>query len=270
MELCLTSCAPARPAGGPARQLVVLCHGVGADGHDLIDLAAAWSHALPDALFIAPDAPEPYDGAPFGRQWFSLADRTPAVLDAGAAPGGARAAGDGGRRTGPARPAGGRGGADGVQPGRDDGAACRAAPPPAAARRSWPIPARCSIRPALDAEITGAPPVLLVHGEADEVVPFARGPAAERALRALGVPVQTLWRPGLGHGIDDVGLAGGGAVPAARLRRMTARDDNRARRLPRLPRCHKASRYGGAQHLCESSWYSAPALVPPARRSAFA
>src|SRR4051812_29081464 len=71
-------------SGGPARQLVVLCHGVGADAHDLIDFASAWAHALPDALFIAPDAPEPYDMAPMGRQWFSLADRTPAVLDAGA------------------------------------------------------------------------------------------------------------------------------------------------------------------------------------------
>jgi len=53
---------------GAARQLVVLCHGVGADGHDLIDLAPTWSRALPDALFVAPDAPEPYDQGPTGRQ----------------------------------------------------------------------------------------------------------------------------------------------------------------------------------------------------------
>src|SRR3954447_5212808 len=71
-------------SGGPARQLVALCHGVGADAHDLIDLAPTWSRAAPDALFVAPDAPEPYDMAPAGRQWFSLADRTPSVLDAGA------------------------------------------------------------------------------------------------------------------------------------------------------------------------------------------
>src|SRR4051794_10643090 len=75
----------AGPASGAApKQLVILCHGVGADAHDLIDLHASWSHALPDALFVAPNAPEPYDMAPMGRQWFSLQDRTPAVLDAGA------------------------------------------------------------------------------------------------------------------------------------------------------------------------------------------
>ncbi len=49
------------PEGRRARQLVVLCHGVGADGHDLIDLAPAWSHALPEAAFVVPSAPERYD-----------------------------------------------------------------------------------------------------------------------------------------------------------------------------------------------------------------
>ena len=84
---------PDGPRWGPAsrrapRQLVVLCHGVGADGHDLIDLAPTWGPALPDAAFVAPHAPFPYDMAPEmpdfgGRQWFSLADRTPSVLEAG-------------------------------------------------------------------------------------------------------------------------------------------------------------------------------------------
>ena len=54
------------PRWGPAskatpKQLVVLCHGVGADGHDLIDLAPTWSHAVPDALFVSVDAPFPHD-----------------------------------------------------------------------------------------------------------------------------------------------------------------------------------------------------------------
>ena len=52
-------------------------------------------------------------------------------------------------------------------------------------------------------------PVLLAHGMADDVVPFARAGAAEAALRRLGVPLQTLWRPGLGHAIDDAGLQAG-------------------------------------------------------------
>ncbi len=59
-----------RPKRGRAEQLVVLCHGVGADGHDLIDLAPWWAAALPQAAFVAPDAPEPYDATPMGRQWF--------------------------------------------------------------------------------------------------------------------------------------------------------------------------------------------------------
>ncbi|MGH7212632.1 MAG: alpha/beta hydrolase, partial [Acetobacteraceae bacterium] len=68
--------------GGAARQLVVLCHGVGADGHDLIGLAPAWSHAVPSAAFVAPSAPEHYDQDPYGpgRQWFSVADRTPSIM----------------------------------------------------------------------------------------------------------------------------------------------------------------------------------------------
>jgi phospholipase/carboxylesterase len=51
-------------AGGPPRQLVVLLHGVGADGHDLIELAPALAAALPGAAFVAPDAPDVCDMAP--------------------------------------------------------------------------------------------------------------------------------------------------------------------------------------------------------------
>lgn len=198
-----------RPAsGGPAQQLVVLCHGVGADGHDLIDLAASWRHALPHAAFIAPDAPDPYDMAPIGRQWFSLQDRTPAVLDAGA------------RRAAPlllgaieaelARL--------GLPPdavammGFSQGAmmvlhaGLRRVPPP---RAILAYSGAVLDSPELQREITGPPPVLLVHGEADEVVPFSRGSAAALVLSELGVPVTSVWRPGVGHWIDDVGLTEG-------------------------------------------------------------
>ena len=63
--------------------------------------------------------------------------------------------------------------------------------------------------PDLLAACTGHPPVLLAHGQDDNVVPFSRALAAEAALGRLGIPVQTLWRPGLGHAIDDAGLATG-------------------------------------------------------------
>jgi phospholipase/carboxylesterase len=59
------------------------------------------------------------------------------------------------------------------------------------------------------AEIANRSPVLLVHGEADDVVPAGRSRDAEAALRAAGVPVEASYIPRLGHGIDDTGLAMG-------------------------------------------------------------
>src|SRR5258708_26529375 len=65
------------PRGGEARRLVVLLHGYGADGNDLIDIGRAWQQLLPDAAFASPHAPEPCAQAPVGRQWFSLTMREP-------------------------------------------------------------------------------------------------------------------------------------------------------------------------------------------------
>lgn len=63
--------------GGMPRQLVVLLHGYGADGNDLIDLGRYWAQLLPEALFVSPNAPEPCAENPFGYQWFALdLDRT--------------------------------------------------------------------------------------------------------------------------------------------------------------------------------------------------
>src|SRR3954449_11863042 len=64
-------------------QLVIQLHGVGADGRDLIELAPLLAEHLPNAAFVAPDAPAPCDMAPYGRQWFSLQDRSPARIAAG-------------------------------------------------------------------------------------------------------------------------------------------------------------------------------------------
>ncbi len=74
--------------------------------------------------------------------------------------------------------------------------------------------------PDLARDLSGKPPVLLVHGEADDVVPFARGPAAAESLRRLGVPVETCWCPGTGHYVDEMGLQAG----AAALQRLQAAD----------------------------------------------
>lgn len=60
------------PLSGKTKKLVILFHGYGADGNDLISLAEDWFTALPDTEFIAPNAPYPCDENPFGRQWFSM------------------------------------------------------------------------------------------------------------------------------------------------------------------------------------------------------
>lgn len=193
-------------SGGPTRQLVVLLHGVGADGADLAELIPYLAPALPDAAFIAPDGPEPYDMAPFGRQWFSLADRS-----------------------GPAMAAGVRRAAAILDAfldqqlarfGLDDGAlalvgfsqgtmtALQVAP-----RRDMAIAAVVGFSGAvvapetLAAELRSRPRVLLVHGEADEVVNPACLAQAERSLSAVGIPVLADMRPELGHSIDGPGLS---------------------------------------------------------------
>ena len=61
----------------------------------------------------------------------------------------------------------------------------------------------------LATELANHAPVLLVHGEADDVVPAQRSRDAEAALRAANVPVEAVYVPRLGHGIDDTGLAMG-------------------------------------------------------------
>ena len=195
-------------SGGPAKQLVVVLHGLGADGQDLIELAAHWAPALPDAAFVAPDAPEACDMGPYGRQWFSLQDRRPAVMAAGALA--ARGALDGfldaelGRLGLPGSALALAGFSQGCMMALYAGLR-RAVPPAAILGYSGALLAP----EALATEITGRPPVLLVHGEADDIVPVQATRAAEAALRQAGVPVEALYRAGLAHGIDEAGLTAG-------------------------------------------------------------
>src|SRR5688500_16258133 len=59
-------------SGGTPRQVVVLLHGYGSDGADLIGLAPYWQDALPDALFVSPNAPEQCRQLTSGFQWFDV------------------------------------------------------------------------------------------------------------------------------------------------------------------------------------------------------
>jgi phospholipase/carboxylesterase len=200
------------PRWGPAskaapKQLVVLCHGLGADGHDLIDLAPTWGHALPDALFVSVDAPFQHESG-FGRQWWSVADRTPSVMEAGVR----RAAGfldafidaELVRLGLPAEAYALMGFSQGAMTVLFTGLR-RAVAPRAILAFSGALvaPER------LAGELANRAPVLLVHGEADDVVPAQRSRDAEAALRAANVPVEAVYVPRLGHGIDDTGLAMG-------------------------------------------------------------
>ena len=71
------------PARGRATHLVVLCHGYGADGNDLIGLAPHWQRLLPTVAFAAPNAPEPCAGSPSGYQWFPISRLDPADMQRG-------------------------------------------------------------------------------------------------------------------------------------------------------------------------------------------
>jgi phospholipase/carboxylesterase len=191
-------------AGGAPRQLVLLLHGWGADGNDLIGLAPHLGRALPQAEFLSPHAPLPCETG-YGRQWFGLSDRTPARMLAGI------------RAAAPA--------VDGFI---DDELAKRTLDEASLAlvgfsqgtmvslhvalRRAKPVAGvvgfsgRLLAEELLGEEIRARPPVLLIHGTADEVLPVESLHRAESLLKALGVPVEAHARPGLGHGIDEFGL----------------------------------------------------------------
>ncbi len=200
------------PRWGPAskgrpRQLVVLCHGLRADGHDLIDLAPAWSQALPDALFVSVDAPFPHDSG-FGRQWWRVGDRSPPVVEAGVR----GAAGFLNAFIDAELPRLALGAGDYALMGFSQGAMTvlftglrrRAAP-----RAILAFSGALIAPETLATELANRAPVLLVHGEADDVVPVQRSRDAEADLRAAAVPVEAVYVPRLGHGIDDTGLAMG-------------------------------------------------------------
>ena len=193
------------PVGGPAKSLVVFLHGYGADGNDLIDIGRMWAPAMPTAAFVSPHAPEPCAESPTGRQWFPLAGVDPTklrdgvvhaapVLDAFLDAELAR------HRLTDDRL---------VVVGFSQGtmmalhvAPRRAQAPAGAVGYSGLLPAP----EFLAAEVRHKPPVLLVHGDADPLIPAVALFAAQRILGEAGFPVEWHIRPGLQHGIDQAGL----------------------------------------------------------------
>ena len=203
--------------GGPPRRLVVLLHGYGADGNDLIALGRAWAATLPDTAFVAPNAPDPCAMGGGGRQWFPLTFRDPAEMPRGvaaAAPGlDAFLDAELARHRLPAAAMALVGFSQGTMMALDAG--LRRRPAVGCVVGYSGLLARPDV---LAAAPRPTPPIVLVHGDADEVVPVDFLFAATEALAAAEIPVEWHLAPGLGHGIDPAGLAIGGSVIAASLR----------------------------------------------------
>lgn len=192
-------------SGGPPRQLVVLLHGYGADGADLIDLGRAWAPILPDALFVAPNAPERCAMSAFGYQWFPLdIDRIGASLS------GVPAAASAVRQYLAVLWAEtGLGPSDTFLVGFSQGAMMALHVGTALPERLRGILAFSGafVPPIGFAENPAKPPVALVHGEMDTVVDPGLSRRAAELLKAAGCDVALHLSPGIGHGIAADGLA---------------------------------------------------------------
>jgi phospholipase/carboxylesterase len=206
MELAGPSLPPA--AGGAPQQLVVLLHGYGSNGDDLISLAPFFAQALPEAEFLSPNAPFPCEIAPMGFQWFGFEDRSPEMLL-----GGVRLAAEILGRFLDAEL-----GRHGLQDrdlaliGFSQGTMMSLHVGPRRASRIGGILGFSGslIAPhLLSQELKSKPPVFLVHGTADQVVPFGALAQAEKALRDATIPVESESRPGLSHSIDQMGAQKG-------------------------------------------------------------
>jgi len=204
------------PKSGAADSLVIFLHGVGADGNDLIGLAPYFAQALPNAAFVSPHAPYPYEGAPFGFQWFSILTQDPTVRLGQL------------RATAPIL--------DGYiddqlkQRKLDDSRLALVGfsqgtmmslfvgprrPKPAAGIVGYS--GRLEAPELLKDEIKSRPPILLVHGDSDELLPSRLTNEAAKALKENGVTVEAHTRPGLGHGIDEEGIRLGMVFLKSRL-----------------------------------------------------
>lgn len=195
--------APA--SGGAPKQLIVFVHGYGADGNDLISLGQYFAQVAPDAAFISPNAPYRCAASPFGYQWYDVwvqdkAERLAAVR-------GTAAIFDTFLTEQLARH-------DLTEDklvliGFSQGTMMSLFVAP---RRANPVAGivgysgRMEAPQALKDEIRCKPPVVLVHGDSDELLAVSEMETAAAALTENGVPVETHVRPGLGHGIDEMGI----------------------------------------------------------------
>ena len=211
-------------SGGQARQLVVFLHGYGADGNDLIDIGRAWQNLLPEAAFLSPHAPEPCGQAPMGRQWFPLTFRDPHERWTGvnaAAPGLDRFLDrELARRNLPGSALALVGFSQGTMMSLHVGLR-RAVPPFAIVGYSGLfVLAHDAASDSVAADVRSKPPVLLIHGDQDDLIPAQALFHAANGLAALDIPAEWHLSMGIGHGIDQEGLRHGGEFLASRAGAM--------------------------------------------------
>lgn len=195
-------------AQGTAKRIVVFVHGYGADGADLLGLADPLAPHLPDTAFFAPDAPEPCAGNPFGRQWFPI-PWLDGSTEAEAGAGLARAAEDLNGFLDARLSDEGLTPADLALVGFSQGAMISLHVAP---RRPLPIAGVVAISgrllqpDRLATEAVVKPPVLVIHGDQDPVVPFEDMALAGNALIAAEFETYGHVMQGTGHGIAPDGL----------------------------------------------------------------
>jgi phospholipase/carboxylesterase len=192
-------------SGAAATSLVVLLHGYGSNGEDLIGLAPIWRAGLPGAAFVAPNAPERCPGAPGGYQWWGISSLDRSALGAGVA------------RAAPALDAfidaelerHGLGEDRLALVGFSQGTMMALHVGPRRPRTLAGVVGYSGMlanEAGLDDATLRKPPVLLVHGDADPMIPLAAFHRTREALSRHGFTVETHVSAGLGHSIDAAGL----------------------------------------------------------------
>lgn len=203
------------PRNGTPKQLVIFLHGYGSNGDDLMGLAPLMRDGLPDAQFLSPNAPAPCGMGGPGFEWFQLMDRSAPARLAGTL----QAAPILDAYITEQRDRFGLADADIALVGFSQGTmmALHVAP-----RREQALAGVVGFSGMLSGGIDGIrskPPICLIHGEYDDVVPFQAMAMAELSLKEAGLEIETHARPHLPHSIDPEGIE----IAVAFLQRMFTR-----------------------------------------------
>lgn len=190
------------PKSGTVKHVVIFLHGVGSNGDDLIELGHMVQDALPDTQFLSPNGAQPFDQAPFGYQWFSLRERSQEKMLAGAR----EAAPVVNRYIDEVKARFGVNDRQIALVGFSQGTMMALY---AGLRRESALAAIVGFSGAMlggEELAKNDTPVCLIHGEYDEVVPYAALAHAKMHLEKASIAVETHARPNLGHSIDGPGL----------------------------------------------------------------